>query len=135
MRRSTALWTGMLVLVALCTCLAQAQQAKAMDVAVAEIGTNVVNREVVDPGTSFPVSVGKLYCFTKIENISASSQVTHVWYYGDTERARIPLSVNPPSWRTYSSKMIQPHEIGPWRVEILDASGTLLQTVSFQTTQ
>jgi hypothetical protein len=106
-----------------------------MDVTVAEIGKNVVNRELVDPGTTFPVSVGKLYCFNKLENISSASQVTHVWYYGDTERARVALSVNPPSWRTYSSKIIQPHEIGAWRVEILDASGTLLQTVSFQTTQ
>jgi hypothetical protein len=135
MRRPTAQWTGVLVLVALCICLALAQQAKAMDVTVAEIGKNVVNRELVDPGTTFPVSVGKLYCFNKLENISSASQVTHVWYYGDTERARVALSVNPPSWRTYSSKIIQPHEIGAWRVEILDASGTLLQTVSFQTTQ
>jgi hypothetical protein len=135
MRRPTAQWTGVLVLVALCICLAQAQQAKAMDVAAAEIGRNVVNRELVDPGTSFPVTVGKLYCFSKIANISTASQITHVWYYGDTERARISLSVNPPSWRTYSSKIIQAHEIGAWRVEILDASGTLLQTVSFQTTQ
>jgi Protein of unknown function (DUF2914) len=135
MRRPTAQWTGVLVLVALCICLAQAQQAKAMDVAAAEIGKSVVNRELVDPGTSFPVTVGKLYCFSKIANISAASQITHVWYYGDTERARISLSVNPPSWRTYSSKIIQAHEIGAWRVEILDASGTLLQTVSFQTTQ
>jgi Protein of unknown function (DUF2914) len=135
MKRPTAQWTGVLVLVALCICLAQAQQAKAMDVAAAEIGKSVVNRELVDPGTSFPVTVGKLYCFSKIANISAASQITHVWYYGDTERARISLSVNPPSWRTYSSKIIQAHEIGAWRVEILDASGTLLQTVSFQTTQ
>jgi hypothetical protein len=135
MRRPTAQWTGVLVLVALCTCFALAQPAKAMDVATAEIGKNVVNRELVDPGTSFPVSVGKLYCFTKIVNISSAAQITHVWYYGDAERARIALSVNPPAWRTYSSKIIQPHEIGAWRVEILDASGTLLQTVSFQTTQ
>ena len=34
------------------------------------------------------------------------------------------LNINPPSWRTYSSKIIQPLEIGAWRVEIQDSSGT-----------
>ena len=112
-----------------------AQQAGALIVESASICTGVANREAVDAGTSFSVSVGKLYCFSKIADIQEPSEIIHVWYYGETERARLSLGVNPPAWRTYSSKIIQAHEVGSWRVEILDASGNLLETAKFELTQ
>ena len=112
-----------------------AQQAGALRVESASICTGVANREAVDAGTSFSVSVGKLYCFSKIADIQESTEIVHVWYYGETERARLSLGVNPPAWRTYSSKIIQAHEVGAWRVEILDASGNLLETAKFELTQ
>ena len=112
-----------------------AQQAGALSVESASICTGVANREAVDAGTSFSVSVGKLYCFSKIADIQEPTEIVHVWYYGETERTRLSLSVNPPAWRTYSSKIIQAHEVGSWRVEILDASGNLLETAKFELTQ
>jgi len=112
-----------------------AQQAGALIVESASICTGVANREAVDAGTSFSVSVGKLYCFSKIANIQEPTEIVHVWYYGETERARLSLGVNPPAWRTYSSKIIQAHEVGSWRVEILDASGHLLETAKFELTR
>jgi len=111
-----------------------AQQAGALSVESASICTGVANREAVDAGTSFAVSIGRLYCFSKIAGIQESTDIVHIWYYGETERARISLGVNPAVWRTHSSKIIQAHEIGAWRVEILDASGNLLETLKFETT-
>ena len=112
-----------------------AQQAGALSVETASICTGVADREPVDAGTSFSVSNDRLYCFSKIANIEEASEIVHVWYFGDTERARVTLGVKPPAWRTYSSKIIQTHEIGSWRVEILDGSGNLLDTVKFEVTQ
>jgi len=112
-----------------------AQQAGAVRVESAAICTGVADREAVGVGTSFAVSVGRLYCFSKIADIRESTDIVHVWYYGEMERARVSLKVNPPAWRTYSSKIIQAHEIGSWRVEILDASGNLLETTKFETVQ
>ncbi len=106
-----------------------------LEVATSAICENVVNREVVNEGSTFSASVGKLYCFSKIANVDSLTEVVHAWYYGNTERARVTLNVNPPAWRTYSSKIIQAHETGSWRVEILDASGNLLETVHFEVTQ
>lgn len=106
-----------------------------LEVATSAICENVVNREVVNEGSTFSASVGKLYCFSKIANVDSLTEVVHAWYYGNTERARVTLNVNPPAWRTYSSKIIQAHETGSWRVEILDASGNLLKTVHFEVTQ
>ena len=127
-----------MAIIALCLLIpfsSHAQQAGALSVESASICTGVANREAVDVGTSFAVSVGRLFCFSKITDIPEPTEIIHVWYYGDTERARVSLGVNPPAWRTHSSKIIQAHEIGSWRVEIIDASGNLLETLKFETTQ
>ena len=123
------------VILIVCMVFAAVAFARTVQVENAAIGEDVVNREVVSQGASFSTSVGKLYCFSKIANIDSHTNVVHAWYYGSEERARVSLNVSPPAWRTYSSKVIQAHEIGVWRVEILDQSGNLLDTVRFQVTQ
>ncbi len=112
-----------------------AQEAPSLEVAVAAICQDVVDREPVDAGVSFPASVGTLYCFTKIAGAQEPTKVTHVWYFGATERARVELDVNSSSWRTWSSKIIQAHEIGSWRVDVIDEAGTVLKELQFEITQ
>ena len=100
--------------------------------AVAAICKDVVDREPVDADTSFPVSLGKLYCYTKITGAKSPTQITHVWYFDGIERAGVELAVNSASWRTFSSKIIQFQEMGAWRLDVLDSAGTLLQTLQFE---
>lgn len=123
------------VILIVCMVFAAVAFASTVQVENAAIGEDVVNREVVSQGASFSTSVGKLYCYSKIANIDSHTNVVHAWYYGSEERARVSLNISPPAWRTYSSKVIQAHEIGVWRVEILDQDGNLLDTVRFQVTQ
>jgi hypothetical protein len=108
-----------------------AQQAGPLEVAMGAICRDVINREPVDVGTSFEASVGKLYCLTKIIGAAGPTEITHVWYFGNTERARVSLDVNSASWRTCSSKIIQAHEIGAWHVDVLGPADELLQTFDF----
>jgi len=112
-----------------------AQQAASLEVAAGSICRDVVNRQPVDVGTSFEASVGKLYCLTKIIGAGDPTEITHVWYFGNTERARVSLAVNSASWRTHSSKIIQAHEIGAWHVDVLGPGGEVLQTYEFTITQ
>lgn len=114
---------------------AGAQQANKVQVVDAAICKDVVEREAVDVGTQFSNSVSRLYCFTKAVSSEIPTEVVHVWRYGDVERARVSLAVKAATWRTYSSKAIQSHEIGPWRVDVLDTSGNLLETINFEITQ
>ena len=114
---------------------ATAATAADLQVEDAAVCTDVVDRQPVDSGTSFSVSTGRLYCFTRIVGAQDPTQVVHAWYFGDEERARVTLSVGGSNWRTYSSKQVQEHEIGAWRVEVLDADGNLLETVAFDVTQ
>ncbi len=127
----------MLLVVSLCVglqAIGQAQEAVQLEVTAAAIAKDVVDREPVDAGTSFPVAVGKLYCFTKITGAQSPTQITHVWYFDGTERARVDLAVNSISWRTKSSKIIQAHELGAWRVDVLDSEGTVLKSLEFEVT-
>lgn len=109
--------------------------ALAMQVERAVVCENVVDREPVNPATQFAATVGKLYCLTHVRGAAAPTRITHVWYYGEVERARVDLAVGASSWRTYSSKMIRPVEIGSWKVEILDADGNTLDSVNFEIVQ
>jgi len=111
-----------------------AQQTASLEVAMGAICRDVISRQPVDVGTSFEASVGKLYCLTKIIGAASPTEITHVWYFGSTERARVSLDVNSASWRTYSSKIIRAHEIGAWHVDVLGPGGELLQTFEFTIT-
>jgi hypothetical protein len=110
----------------------RAQTEASLRVESATICRNVLDHEPSGAGTNFPASVGKLYCFTRIVGAQGFSQITHVWYFGDTERARVTLPIGSTSWRTYSSKRIQPHEVGVWYVDVLGPGGQRLTSVTFE---
>ena len=112
----------------------QVQEPSNLQVEVSAVCKDVIDRAPVEAGTSFPVSVGKLFFFTKITGALNPTQVTHVWSFDGTERARVELAVNAPSWRTYSSKNIEKQEVGAWRVEVVDSAGKVLQTLNFEVT-
>jgi hypothetical protein len=111
-----------------------AQTAGQLQVAAAAVCREVVNREPVDSGTQFPVSVGKVSCFTKVEGAQPPTKITHVWYQGDNERDRIDLTVNGATWRTYSTKTIRVGDAGSWHVDVLDSAGSVVKTLQFEVT-
>ena len=95
----------------------------------------VEDREPVDEGTRFPADVGRLYCFTKITGAGGETSVTHVWYHGEQERARVALRVGAAAWRTWSSKRLWHTWTGDWRVVVEDADGAVLTEQAFTVTE
>ncbi len=114
--------------------LSPAATCKAQEVAYSAICGDVIDRQPVGVGDSFDASVGQLWCFTKIVGAESPIEITHVWYFGDTVRARVDLAVRSNSWRTYSSKRIQAHEIGDWHVDVLGPQGQILDRLWFKIT-
>lgn len=114
--------------------IAFSQETAVLQVENGAICLDVVNRECIEGKNSFPADVGRLFCLTKIDGSIGTSQISHVWYYGDIERAQVMLDIRSVSWRTYSSKIIQPHEIGPWNVKILGPTGDILDVIEFEIT-
>jgi DUF2914 family protein len=95
------------------------------------LGTGVETRELVGEATEFDVSVGRIYCWTKIISQTVPTTIKHVWYADAEQAAEVTLNVQYPSTRTWSSKVIRP---GKWRVDVLGETGEVLATTDFTVT-
>lgn len=118
-----------------CSSLAMAEGGKSLSVSRAVMCTGLEGREPMNPGTTFPSTVGQLFCFTEVLGAVEPTTITHVWYFKEMERHRFSLQVQGEKWRTRSFKTIQPAEVGDWRVEVLDAAGQVLTKVLFTITK
>ena len=92
------------------------------------LGTGVESRELVGEASEFDVSVGRVYCWTKINSQNVPTTIKHVWYTDEKEAAEVTLNINYPSTRTWSSKTIGP---GVWRVEVVSETGEVLASTGF----
>ncbi|MFQ6070202.1 MAG: hypothetical protein ACE5LC_06730, partial [Candidatus Aminicenantales bacterium] len=61
------------------------QEESSIRVEEAVICRDVVDRQPVDPGESFEASVHKLFCFTRIVGAQEPVEITHIWYWKETE--------------------------------------------------
>lgn len=138
MKRPNLALSVSVTLISICLSFAGAvasEEAAFVNVRDASICLDVVDLSCVDGNPVFPADVGKLCCFTRICGVQGHTDIKHVWYFGDTERARVELGVASANWRTYSSKIIQLHDIGHWHVDVLGPGGELLKTVKFEIVQ
>jgi len=112
---------------------AMAQEGEEGGLAVAEaaVATGVVDREPQGAAETFAPAVGELYCWTKVTGAADGTKIEHVWYHGDQEVARIAVTVNGPTWRTWTRKTIPAEWTGAWRVDIVGPDGAVLKSVSF----
>lgn len=94
------------------------------------IGRDVVDRQPVDTASVFPADVGKLWCWTRVSGAEGTT-IEHVWLRGAEEMAAVPLNIGGSTWRTYTSKNIEPSWTGEWRVEVRDANGNVLAAKTF----
>ncbi len=88
----------------------------------------------VNKGAVFSVSVGKIFCYTAFDNIPAKMFIHHHWYRQDQLVTRRALQLLPPRWSSASSIQIREADKGPWRVEITDDNGQVLNTLRFSIT-
>lgn len=97
--------------------------------------TAIEERVPTGADSSFVNDVGQLFCFTKISGAEDTTSVSHVWYFNDEEKAKVELTIKGKSWRTWSSKKIDPIWVGDWKVEVVSANGDVLSTKTFTITK
>lgn len=113
----------------LCLAAATAPALSAQVAVESQIAEAVVDRMPQNPGNDFPAEVGRVSAWSSVTGAEGSS-IQHVWIHGEMEFP-VTLQIGGSPWRTWSSKDIPPEWSGEWRVEIRDASGNLLDTLSF----
>lgn len=94
----------------------------------------VEESEPTEAGKSFiQVQDGVLHlcCFSEIGAPARQDTVIHAWYWGQREMARIPLGIQGPRWRTWSTKQVTDEWRGEWHVDIVDRAGVLLCRLPF----
>lgn len=121
----------------ICLLFIIAATTKAQDIKITQLdfGTAIEDRQPVNVDTVFTADVEKVFCFTKVEGVADSTQITHVWHYKGEEQARIDLKVTSDPWRTWSSKTILDSWTGPWRVMVLDPEENVLDSKTFVITE
>ncbi len=104
--------------------------ATAENVVRASVTTNVVDREPVDSLDTITNEQELIFFFTEIADL-AGGTITHRWEYNDEIMAEVPLEIGGSRWRTHSSKRLFKGWIGEWKVSVVDDSGQVLRSVSF----
>ncbi|MDH4320542.1 MAG: DUF2914 domain-containing protein [Desulfobulbaceae bacterium] len=111
---------------------AKAEEAAKFTIARLVVCTNV---DAMEPelGTDekFPLRLGKVSCFLEARQISADTTIRFVWKHNGVIQAKIPVLLKKGwRWRTYSHKKLDAKS-GNWSVEIHDANGAVVDTVTF----
>ena len=88
-----------------------------------------------NPTTVFSVEQKKAICYTSFNQVPQKLIIYHNWYHRDVPSAKIRLTLKPPSWSTYSSIELNQSDVGPWRVEITDESGKVIEVLRFSVTE
>jgi len=105
---------------------AAAQQDVAVEMVIAR---DIVDRMPVDSGSTFQAGTGRVACWTRVSG-AAGTTIHHVWIHNGQEFP-VPMQIGGSPWRTWSTKEIQSDWTGDWRVEVRNATGTVLATASF----
>ncbi len=88
-----------------------------------------------NPTSVFSIERRKAICFTSFDPVRKKTVIYHRWLHRDRPSAKIRLTLRPPRWSAYSSIQFRVEDIGPWRVEIIDARGNVLGIVRFSITE
>lgn len=103
----------------------------------AQLTSNIQQRQPVDDINQ--ISLGDklskpIFLFLHLNNFRGEKILIN-WYYRDQSVAKITLPVGNNDWRTYSSKVLNRHRLGPWRVTASDQAGNLVTEFKFRVTR
>ncbi len=85
--------------------------------------------------TVFSIERRKAICFTSFDPVREKTVIYHRWLHRERPSAKIKLTLKPPRWSAYSSIQFRVEDIGPWRVEIVDSQGNVLDVLRFSITE
>ncbi|MBE0427026.1 MAG: DUF2914 domain-containing protein [Nitrospirae bacterium] len=96
------------------------------------IAEGIEEREPIGVAETFPASTEKVYCFIEATDIAENTEATFVWYHEGKEMHTFNLPLmEGPRWRIFAYKNLY-GEIGNWKVDIKDAAGNTIKSITFK---
>lgn len=90
--------------------------------------------EPVNTAVVFSIDRGRVSCFTAFDPVPRKTFVQHKWYRKDNLITAKRLTINPPSWSSFTSVQLRDADKGPWRVEVTDENDAIMHTLRFSIT-
>jgi hypothetical protein len=138
-RTFMALTVGLLVVTAMALSAVAGDDAKAaksrITLVQAVMCEDIQGTAPQNPTTVFSIERRRAICFTSFDPVQKKTVIYHRWLHRDRPSAKIKLTLKPPRWSAYSSIQFRVEDIGPWRVEIIDARGNVLDILRFSITE
>jgi hypothetical protein len=88
----------------------------------------------VNPAVVFSIELSRVSCFTTFDPVPKQTYIHHKWYRRGTLITDKRLTINPPSWSSFTSVQLRDADKGPWRVEITDDKGHIMRILRFSIT-
>jgi hypothetical protein len=85
----------------------------------------VQDREPTDQLTETTTESGTVYFFTELKDLDGQT-VQHRWLYQGKVMAEVAFNVAGSRWRVWSSKNLQPDQLGTWTVEVVNGSSKVI---------
>ena len=101
------------------------------NISQAVFAKSVEERAPLEIMTEADNSLGKIYFFTNIRNLTGD-KITHRWIYKDKVKAEINFNIKGKRWRVWSSKNLWHTWTGQWKVEVLNQHNQVLLTKIFE---
>jgi hypothetical protein len=117
------------------SCLHAAAAADKLILTSAVMCEDVQDRQPLYEGVVFSIGIGRVFCYTLFDPVPEKTVIIHNWYNRDKLSTKINLLLHPPRWTTYSAIQLRESDKGPWRVEIVDSEGRILQILRFSVTE
>jgi len=100
----------------------------------AQFTTGVTNHEPNDEVTTLDNSNTRIFFYAVLVNLQGQ-EVTFRWSYNDITQAEVKQTPSSARYRTNTSKTLDPSKLGTWKVEVMDASGNVLTSKTFEYTK
>jgi len=97
-----------------------------------ELGRNMIDRQLLDPDSTFYISDKRIYCMTKIQNQNNGKIIFHEWYKSDVLYAKVKMQIGwSYNWHTWSYINVTPELEGMWKIVVTDTLDIRYDSLSF----
>lgn len=97
----------------------------------AQFTSGVENHEPKDNLDTLSNDQTRVFFYAVLVNLQGQ-EVTFRWSYNDVTQAEVKQTPSSMRYRTNTSKTLDPSKLGTWKVEVVDASGNVLTSKTFE---